>query len=50
MTKIMNKDTIKKVKCKRKTCGHTWWPKKPGRPNVCPKCHSPLWDKDEQNN
>lgn len=36
---------ITKKQCKRKSCGHTWYPRKPGRPAVCPKCHSPLWDK-----
>lgn len=26
-------------------CGHTWWPRKPGRPRVCPTCKNPWWDK-----
>ena len=32
-------------KCLRETCGHTRYPRQPGRPAFCPKCHSPLWDK-----
>jgi len=30
--------------CKR--CGHKWYPRTPKKPEVCPKCKSPLWDKD----
>ena len=27
-------------------CGHEWLPREKGeRPNVCPKCKSPRWDK-----
>ena len=25
-------------------CGHTWVPRKPGRPGVCPRCKSAIWD------
>lgn len=35
-------EAIEKKECKR--CGHQWWPKVPGRPFVCPKCHVPRWD------
>ena len=31
------------LKCLR--CGHTWYPKKPVEPKVCPKCKSPYWNK-----
>lgn len=26
-------------------CGATWFPRAPGRPMGCAKCHSPYWDK-----
>lgn len=26
-------------------CGATWYPRTPGRPVGCAKCHSPYWDK-----
>ena len=26
-------------------CGHTWWPRTPEHPAVCPSCKSPYWDK-----
>lgn len=32
-----------KDKCNR--CDHKWWRRTPERPNWCPKCHSPYWDK-----
>jgi rubrerythrin len=35
--------TVQAYKCLR--CGHTWIPRKKERPRVCPKCHSPYWDK-----
>lgn len=25
-------------------CGHTWIPRTPDKPIVCPKCKSPYWD------
>lgn len=28
--------------CQR--CTHTWVPRKPGRPGVCPKCKTVAWD------
>lgn len=28
--------------CER--CRHTWKARKAGRPQICPKCKSPLWD------
>jgi len=33
---------ITRLKCKR--CGHRWVPRIPN-PAVCPKCHSPHWNK-----
>jgi hypothetical protein len=35
-------------KCKR--CLHTWMPRKPQRPKLCPnpKCHSPHWNDDRK--
>ena len=31
-------------------CGHTWLPRKPGRPTLCPnpRCHRANWDKPPQ--
>lgn len=30
-------------------CNHTWDPRKPGvKPEVCPKCKSPYWDRPRQ--
>ena len=34
---------MEKLKCKR--CGHQWYPRKPKKPKVCPKCKSPYWNK-----
>lgn len=31
------------LKCSR--CGHTWIPRQPKNPKVCPKCTSPYWNK-----
>ena len=25
-------------------CKHKWFPGKPGRPTICPKCKSPKWN------
>lgn len=35
---------IQKKKCRR--CNHEWFPRKTERPVVCPKCHSPYWEKE----
>jgi len=24
-------------------CNHTWYPRTPDKPRVCPKCKSPYW-------
>lgn len=29
-------------------CGHCWYPRKPEKPTVCPKCKSPYWDKEKE--
>ena len=36
---------IKKVECNR--CGHKWVPRI-SSPAVCPKCHSPYWDRERR--
>jgi uncharacterized OB-fold protein len=38
----VTKFKIVKIKCKR--CGHKWVPTQK-KIRVCPKCHSPYWDK-----
>lgn len=35
---------LPKFTCKR--CGHSWIPRQPKKPKVCPKCSSPYWDKE----
>lgn len=37
--------TLPVLKCLR--CGHTWIPRTPKKPKVCPnlKCKSPYWDR-----
>ncbi len=35
---------IKKIKCKRKSCGHEWVPRQ-ADVRICPKCKSALFDK-----
>jgi hypothetical protein len=35
-------DTLSQLTCQR--CGHSWWPRTPGRPGVCPKCKRHDWD------
>lgn len=40
---MMGKTKIEGYKCER--CGHTWPPRKEEKPEVCPKCNSPYWDK-----
>jgi DNA-directed RNA polymerase subunit RPC12/RpoP len=37
---------IKLYKCKR--CEHTWATKAENTPTVCPRCHSPYWDKERR--
>ncbi len=29
-------------------CSHSWVPRKPGRPGVCPKCKSAIWDQPKK--
>ena len=29
-------------------CGHTWLPREPEKPRVCPKCKSPNWDRPKK--
>jgi Zn finger protein HypA/HybF involved in hydrogenase expression len=36
---------VKTVELRCKRCKHIWHPRK-GEVMVCPKCHSPYWDKD----
>jgi predicted Zn-ribbon and HTH transcriptional regulator len=36
---------LPQFECKR--CGHKWYPRKPEKPRVCPKCKSPYWDKEK---
>lgn len=36
------KITVHSLSCTR--CGHSWVPRKP-EVRVCPKCHSPYWDR-----
>lgn len=26
-------------------CEHTWVPRRPDHPRICPKCKSPYWDR-----
>jgi len=41
MAKVMI--SVEGFKCER--CGHEWVPRSKEAPVVCPKCHSPYWDK-----
>lgn len=42
--RVMYKNlSLPTLKCLR--CGHSWYPKKPVLPKVCPKCKSPYWNK-----
>jgi len=41
---------IKQCHCLRTRCGNEWYPMKPGRPHVCPKCKSVLWDQEPREN
>ncbi|MFA6358757.1 MAG: hypothetical protein WCY09_08905 [Candidatus Omnitrophota bacterium] len=40
----MQVEIIKQLKCKR--CDYEWNPRKPDV-RVCPKCHSPYWDREK---
>ena len=35
--------TLSELKCLR--CDYKWWPRSQERPQTCPKCRSPYWDK-----
>lgn len=35
---------MEKDKCLR--CGWAWYRRSPDEPRVCPKCHSPYWNKE----
>lgn len=35
---------MSKLFCKR--CKKIWEPRKNGKPDQCPRCHSPFWDQD----
>jgi len=41
------KDKERRLACLR--CGHIWTPRKEGRPQACPACHSLVWDRDPKN-
>jgi rubrerythrin len=30
-------------------CNHSWYPRSPEPPRVCPKCKSPYWDRPKAN-
>jgi len=34
------------LECKK--CGHTWTPRNPKLPKVCPKCKNPNWNKPKE--
>lgn len=38
---------MKKLRCLR--CTHTWYPRTPKKPIMCPKCKTLYWDKKKQN-
>lgn len=33
-----------RLRCKR--CGYRWIPRTPKKPERCPNCNSPYWDKE----
>ena len=35
---------LKKYKCLRCKDGHEWYPGKPVKPRICPKCKSKNWE------
>jgi len=37
----MTKVELPTFRCLR--CGHTWHPRKPFMPRVCPRCKNPYW-------
>ena len=37
----MDEIELTTLKCER--CGHSWIPRKPEKPQTCPKCRSPYW-------
>ncbi|MFH1031371.1 MAG: hypothetical protein V1767_02235 [Chloroflexota bacterium] len=39
----MSNFELPSLKCLR--CEHTWIPRQPAPPKVCPHCNSPYWDK-----
>jgi len=38
-------EIMKKYRCKR--CGHAWYPRKPEKSLLCPKCKSAYWDREK---
>jgi len=41
------KITVDGYKCER--CGHEWIPRNDDLPTICPKCKSPYWNKERNN-
>ena len=41
----MDDDDVKLPVLSCTRCGHTWIPRRPEPPKVCPKCKSPYWDR-----
>ena len=44
-------ETYKKVRMEKEKClrcGYKWYKRIPGRPERCPKCNSPYWDKEKK--
>ena len=41
---IESKIQIIKEGCRCRKCNHEWIPRKEGRPELCPSCHTPYWD------
>jgi len=42
MLSLTNAIPMDKVNCLR--CGHSWRPRNPGRPTLCPECGNAKWD------
>ena len=40
------KKTVTVCTCER--CSHTWQPRDPKTPTICPKCKSVLWNEKEK--
>jgi len=36
--------TLPTFTCQRPTCRHTWFPRNPHPPKVCPMCKSKKWN------